>query len=355
MKPSAAADTAGPPPDAPAVWPGPLALAVSLLVALAALFAAGVLVLAAGARLSAWLVAPALIAGALAGAAVPGGWRWPRVVRAALLAVTLVALAAAALGAASRFHDVSWDGQVYHQPAVLALADGWNPLWDGPLPVDDRPDNLWVNHYPKAAWVVQAILLRASGSLEATKGVQLLALLAAGLAVFAALGQSRRAALAAALAAANPVAVVQSFSFYVDGMSASLMTGFVALAWGWLRRPGLASGLGAAAALVLLVNLKFTGPIYAGVLVAGAGAGPDALVAATLARVRGAVGRGAAGGDRGAGLSPLRQQHPVPGPPLPPGRRRRGGGLSPHPAGARVSRSQSPGAPGGGPAGPIQQ
>ena len=78
-------------------------------------------------------------------------------------------------------------GRCTTSQAVLALAGGWNPLWDGPLSLDDRPDNLWINHYPKAAWVMQAILLQATGALEATKGVQLLALLAAALAVFAAL------------------------------------------------------------------------------------------------------------------------------------------------------------------------
>ncbi len=262
MRPSVAAE--GPPAAFAA-----LAVAVSLLVALASLFAAGVVALAVGAHLSAWLALPALIAGAVAGAAVPGAWRVRGIARTLLLALALLGLAAAALAGASRFHDVSWDGQVYHQPAVLALAGGWNPLWDGPLPLDDRPDNLWINHYPKAAWVMQAILFQATGSLEATKGIQLLVLLAAALVVFAALGQSRRAALAAAVVAANPVALVQAFSFYVDGMSASLMTAFIAASWLWLRRPGLAPALAAAGSLVLLVNLKFTGLVYGGVLVAG--------------------------------------------------------------------------------------
>ena len=87
----------------------------------------------------------------------------------------MAAVGAAALAGAALFHDVSWDGQVYHQPAVLALAGGWNPLHDGPLSLAERPDNLWINHYPKAAWVAQAILLRLTGSLEAAKGLQLLA------------------------------------------------------------------------------------------------------------------------------------------------------------------------------------
>ena len=98
----------------------------------------------------------------------------------------------------------------------------------------------------------------ATGSLEATKGLQLLVLLAAALAGVRGAGASGsrrwRRRLVAVLLAANPVALVQAFSFYVDGLSASLMTAFARaeLAARCARpraaRRALASGGGAGAA-----------------------------------------------------------------------------------------------------------
>ena len=179
---------------------------------------------------------------------------------------------ALALAFGASFYDVSWDGQVYHQQAVLALAEGWNPLWQPPLSVAARADNIWINHYPKAAWIGQAILFRASGSLEAAKGLQLLPLAAAALLVFAALrarGLRRRTAgFLTALIAGNPVVLAQIFSFYSDGMGASLTTALLALVWHWRRRPDPWLLVALAASIVVIVNLKFTGLVY-GVLLCG--------------------------------------------------------------------------------------
>ncbi len=156
---------------------------------------------------------------------------------------------------------------------MLALAEGWNPLRHAPLPVELRPDNIWIDHYPKAAWIAQAILLRATGSLEATKGLQLLPLAAAALLVFAALrargARVGTAVFLSALIAGNPVALAQVFSFYNDGMGASLMTAMLALTWHWRRRSDPWLLLALAACIVVIVNLKFTGLVYGVLLCAG--------------------------------------------------------------------------------------
>jgi len=277
MKPSPITDVdaggdavgAGREPAAPAVR-----LAVSLLVFVAALFAYGVLWLACGRAIAGWLWLPALATGAAVSAwAARPATRSQALRETARAATLLVACTCAALLFGTAFFDVSWDGQVYHQQAVLALAEGWNPLRDPPLPVELRADNIWINHYPKAAWIAQAILLRATGSLEATKGLQLLPLASAALLVFAALrARGARAATAvvlSALIAGNPVALAQVFSFYNDGMGASLMTAMLALAWHWRRRCDPWLLLALAACIVVMVNLKFTGLVYGVLLSAG--------------------------------------------------------------------------------------
>ncbi len=262
-------------------------LAVSLLVFVAALFAFGVVWLAGGGVLGGWLSLPALAAGAAASAwAARAETRRQALREMVCAAALLIACSAAALLFGAAFYDVSWDGQVYHQQAVLALAEGWNPLRDAPLPVELRADNIWIDHYPKAAWIAQAILLRATGSLEATKGLQLLPLAAAALLVFAALrARGARVGIAAFLSvliAGNPVALAQIFSFYNDGMGASLMTAMLALAWYWRRRADPWLLLALAACIAVIVNLKFTGLVYGVLLGAGLvlyarrrGAAPD--------------------------------------------------------------------------------
>jgi len=210
---AADADTAGGPAAAPAVR-----LAVSLIGLLAALFALGAARLACGQPLTGWLLPPALAAGAALAvwAARPQDGGRALAVSALRALGALGACAAAALAFGAAFYDVSWDGQVYHQQAVLALAEGWNPFWDAPLSIAARPDNIWINHYPKAAWIAQAILFRATGSLEAAKGLQLLPLAAAALLVFAALRarglRPWSAGVLAALTAGNPVALAQVFT-----------------------------------------------------------------------------------------------------------------------------------------------
>jgi hypothetical protein len=249
-------------------------LALSLLCFVAGLFVLGVARLASGGALSGWLLAPAfaIAVGVAAWAARPRDIaQAARAGARAALGLAAVVTAALAFGAA--FYDVSWDGQVYHQPAVLALAEGWNPLRHGPLSVALRQDNIWINHYPKAAWIGQAILLEATGSLEATKGLQLLPLAAAALLVFTALrGRGvgpRTSALVTTLVAGNPVALSQAFTFYNDGMSASLITALLALVWHWRRRPDPWLLAGVAATLAVIINLKFTGLVYAVILWAG--------------------------------------------------------------------------------------
>jgi hypothetical protein len=253
-----------------------LVLGLALLAAPLSVVAVAWLSLVGGGRVNAAaacagpLAAAAVIAATRSGRARLGSWA---------LAAALLALA---LGFGASFVDRSWDGLAYHQPAIRALLAGWNPLWDGPLPLADAPDNLWVNHYPKAAWLAEAAVAAALGAVEPAKGLQGIVLGAAFLLTHAALrarGLRPVAAVAGAVVlAGNPVALAQLPSFYVDGLNASLMTCLFAmtlLLWQrgssdpWLRGVLLA-GIGGA--LAFMINLKFTGVPYALFFAAGTSA-----------------------------------------------------------------------------------
>ena len=80
---------------------------------------------------------------------------------------------------------------------------------------------IWVQHYPKASWLIGAVIHQITGSLQAAKGINLIAATAAfgvvfGLAVRLGLGALAAAAVAGA-AAANPVTTAQALTFTATG------------------------------------------------------------------------------------------------------------------------------------------
>lgn len=186
-----------------------------------------------------------------------------RAVALAQLSAAMMALTA--LLVAGMILDTSWDGQAYHQRAVLALSDGWNPVWGHPL------RHFLVDFLPKSAWVVESLVFLGTGSLEAAKGIHITLIIGAFALWYAAvssLGMGRRwAVVCAFLIAANPIAINQSLTFYVDGLVASTFSVVLAAAllW-WLTNHREWLSL-VALGLAFLANLKFNGLGLAGLLV----------------------------------------------------------------------------------------
>jgi hypothetical protein len=243
-------------------------------------FPAGTLLFAALGFVLGFRVSPLdLAAGVVSAAAVALGASARRGgLRAAARGAAVFAGCSAVVGAALLLapwrYDVSWDGQSYHQQSVIALARGWNPLGP-PLTAADFTMHGHVNNMAKGSWVVEAALYRFTGSIETAKALNLVlmaAALCAALSALLALPRLGRAAAVACagLAALNPVAFTQLFTFYVDGGVASLIAAFAALAYVAVERRDRLALFGMALATVLLANAKLTGVPYAVLLWAGA-------------------------------------------------------------------------------------
>lgn len=193
-----------------------------------------------------------------------GGW-WVNL-SAVLLAAAVIA---AGFWFSKAYVDQSWDGTAYHQEAILQMVDGW-PEFPDKLPAS-IPYHKQINTYPKAAWVISASIYSATSSLEGAKLLHVVLFACAFLFLFGALLQASHvssggALLIAAAAALNPVVIYQSLSFYVDGQLSSLVTalvGLVLLMLAGVRRHQL---LLLAALIVLTINTKQTGVVYAGIL-----------------------------------------------------------------------------------------
>lgn len=220
-----------------------------------------------GFRLSVWPVWLAALTTLLGLRAVTNSWR-----DAALPAITFVALHVSAYVIAGAFYDASWDGLAYQQDAVLRLAAGWNPLFQSSAAYGQRYD-FWLDHYPKASWIVQAATLLIGGHIEPGKlfNFTLIAASAGQIAVALLRLTTLRnslVAMVALLAAFNPVAVYQCATFYVDGMLFSLLAIMAAALVDYLFAPRWSALVVALLATCFVINLKFTGLVYAVVFLA---------------------------------------------------------------------------------------
>lgn len=191
------------------------------------------------------------------------------VARAARVSGLVLLVLVASAWFASQFYDVAFDGQTYHQEAVIQLARGWNPFRDGPISVRE----LWpVDSYPKAVWIAGASLYSVTGGIETAKAWHLVLIAGAAATAWMACvqvssGRPWAAAGASSVAALNPVATAQWATFCVDGPLASLL--LIACASGY-RSARYGDRLAFAllcASTVLAVNTKFTGLVYIALLV----------------------------------------------------------------------------------------
>ena len=182
-----------------------------------------------------------------------------------------VLITGSAMVIAGVFYDLSWDGQAIHQEAVLQLAGGWNPVYSR---LDDSVEHaIWIMHYPKGSWLQAAAIYALTGSIETGKAASIILIAASGLFVAALLLQVRNlpvwaVATLAALVALNPVSLYQGLTYYLDGQLSSLYIALFTLLVATLYRPDKYMLFTGSALVVLLINTKFTGLVYAITLLA---------------------------------------------------------------------------------------
>ena len=170
--------------------------------------------------------------------------------------------------------DSYGDSRSYHGPAIIALSDGWNPFYDWQVcNWNDEfciQTDTFIDHYTKAQWYISAEFYSLTGNLDAGKCVNFLMLFLSALVGYeialSLLPDRRALSLMAAVAiAANPVAVAQLFSGYIDGILSSTFSVFVLLLIGYLISQETKFLHQSMLILMYLANLKFTGFLYAAV------------------------------------------------------------------------------------------
>ncbi|WP_312114192.1 hypothetical protein [Brevibacillus reuszeri] len=203
------------------------------------------------------------------------------------LLVGLAVIVGSSWYTSANMFDLSFDGQTYHQEAIILLKEGWNPVHDSPLaslsskPVEQMDHkevltafHLWINHYAKGPWMLDAVMYKVTNQIETGKVFNSLLLAASFFLSLAAMltafpTKKGRACLLSFLAAFNPVVITQATSYYIDGQLGSLILIICALGYllfreyrGWVLLTFCAS-------LMLLAQIKFTALVYAVLLGCG--------------------------------------------------------------------------------------
>lgn len=189
---------------------------------------------------------------------------------ACLHLVLLLLLVGVCAWVSMAWYDLSYDGMWYHQEAVYRLAHGWNPFTQHAIAArqpDILSDRFWIEHYPKGTWLLGASLYQLTGHIEAGKAFNLLLCFAVCLLLIAHLRalsvRLPAAILLSLLAAGNPVSLSQLFTFYNDGALVSLWLCLLILLHRYYLQRSRVLVYAASACLLLLVNCKFSGVVFA--------------------------------------------------------------------------------------------
>ena len=121
--------------------------------------------------------------------------------------------------------DISFDGQVYHQPTVYALSHGWNPIRDSHNPIisDKWGENIWIDHYCRGMETISASIVAFTGNMESGKAVNIIIAISLFCIIYSFLTRKVNtpisrgyAILYAVLLTFSPTVVGQMFTYYID-------------------------------------------------------------------------------------------------------------------------------------------
>ena len=184
----------------------------------------------------------------------------------------------------SHTYDITYDGNTYHKLAIGLLRDGYNPVYEkdtefiqsGKASVNHQVGGSpWVQHYPKASWIFSSNLYKVTNNIETSKVFVMLLIYITfcfSLSFFYKKTNIFFSFIISFLLAINPVSTTQAFSNYVDG-AMGLLIYIIIISLINLsayiekeedKKDTKKNWLILAMAIIICINLKFTGLVYAG-------------------------------------------------------------------------------------------
>lgn len=184
----------------------------------------------------------------------------------------------------NKTYDLTVDGNSYHKSAIAYLKNGWNPLYETAREFQKNNDevialskktnvDLWMEHYPKATWILAANIYNYTGHIESGKCITLIFSIMLLIFSFNCLRKildKKWASLISILIVLNPIVLAQIFSYYVDGIMGIffVMELLILMQMNPLEKIDKRVFINLLAICCIFVNLKFTGLLCSGVIAA---------------------------------------------------------------------------------------
>jgi hypothetical protein len=199
-------------------------------------------------------------------------WNWKKSVVQGLLftAGTLVCAGYASLFEA----DGWWDNIAYHKPPVIAMKNGWNPIWEYNSARQQELEGdcawYWSEHYSKSDWYTNAVFYAFSGNLALGHLAHMFYVFVTFMVVFAASRSlfhlpDYQSFVLSLIAALNPWVIVVCFDGYVDGALGSCLSILFFAFAAYLKSKDQRFLPFVVTSIVIVTNLKFTGVVYVAV------------------------------------------------------------------------------------------
>lgn len=196
--------------------------------------------------------------------------KWGKMSRQTVAAFLLLVFGS--IGVSLYFFDLSDDGMFYHQDMILAVKEGWNPIWE----TFDDPfrSSIYVQHYSKGKEILHAFIYFLSGRIESGKALNFL--IAAACFIFSyrlLIGyfKKRQSLFFAALITLSPTVVTQLMTTYIDGFAYNLWIIFFVSICFYLKKPNARNAMYVIVSAVIFSTLKFTSLPVLGLTVVFAG------------------------------------------------------------------------------------
>lgn len=184
----------------------------------------------------------------------------------------------------NKTYDLTIDGNAYHKTAIAFIKNGWNPLYENAkdfqktndkvikLP-DDNNQDLWIEHYPKATWILAANIYNMTSNIESGKCITWIFIIMLIIISYNCLRKildKKWSIIVALLLALNPIVLPQIFSYYVDGIMGIMFTIELLLLMllNVKEKIDIKTYISLISICAIFVNLKFTGLLCSGVIAA---------------------------------------------------------------------------------------
>lgn len=188
---------------------------------------------------------------------------------------------AASIAISGQIYDTTYDSNTYHKTSIGELKEGWNPVYETIEEHNESEKNetkltntyeIWNNHYAKSYDYYAANIYVVTGNIETGKSIYPITIIATFLICFTYLNtkyQKKISVFLSLLISLNPITLCQLGTFYNDGLLGNYLILMIITLTALLTQEEKINKKYNYAlyfiTLIILMNIKFTGLVYAGI------------------------------------------------------------------------------------------